>query len=216
MSQSSFVVRRLSLISLGATLCALAACSKHDDATLSAIATPPVAAAAPAPAHVDSALPRDEEMRRFTAGLGAAPNALAGGEQSQEALVRRFIGALERRDTAAFAAMRITKPEFAYLYYPTNPIGKPPYDLSPELMYFQLEGNSAKGLGHALEERGGRPLHYVGSACGTTQPQGENVAHLNCTIRRVQAPGDTVTESLFGAILERHGRFKFISYGNKL
>jgi hypothetical protein len=35
-------------------------------------------------------------------------------------------------------------------------------------------------------------------------------------VRRVQAPGDTVRERLFGPILERGGRFKFVSYANRL
>jgi hypothetical protein len=32
----------------------------------------------------------------------------------------------------------------------------------------------------------------------------------------MQAPGDTVDERLFGPIVERHGRFKFVSFANKL
>jgi hypothetical protein len=35
-------------------------------------------------------------------------------------------------------------------------------------------------------------------------------------VLRVQAPGDTVEERLFGLILEREGRFKFVSLANQL
>lgn len=37
-----------------------------------------------------------------------------------------------------------------------------------------------------------------------------------CLIRRVQAPGDTVSERLFRPIIEREGRYKFVSLANKL
>ena len=164
---------------------------------------------------VDSALPREEEMRRFTRGL-TEPTALAGGAPSADALVARFVRALETRDTAALRDLRIDRAEFAYLYYPTAKLATPPYDLPPGLMWFQLEGNSGRGLLHALEERGGRPLSVVGHRCDRAEREGENRVHGGCVVRRVQAPGDTVHEPLFGGIVERGGVFKFVSYANKL
>jgi hypothetical protein len=35
-------------------------------------------------------------------------------------------------------------------------------------------------------------------------------------VRRLPSPGDSVSERLFGPIVERGGRFKFVSYANKL
>jgi hypothetical protein len=46
--------------------------------------------------------------------------------------------------------------------------------------------------------------------------EGENRLWRNCRVRRVRAAGDTASGRLFGVILERHGRFKFASYGNDL
>ncbi len=174
----------------------------------------PVAVAA-APVVVDSALPREEEMRRFTQGL-PTPVALAGGAPSADALVARFARALEARDTAALRALRIDRAEFAHLYYPTSKLALPPYDLPPALMWFQLEGNSGRGLLHVLEERGGRPLSLVGHRCDSAEPEGENRVYGNCVVRRVQAPGDTVEEQLFGGMIERGGVFKLVSFANKL
>jgi hypothetical protein len=156
--------------------------------------------------HVDSIVPRDVALARFRSGL-VEPPSFSGGTTSRAALVRRFIGALERRDTATFHELLMTRAEFAYLYYPTTPEGLPPYDLAPGLMWFLLEGNSQRGLAHALEDRGGRPLRFLGVQCQPPAQQGENTVWAGCVVSRLQAPEDTVVEPLFGQI---------ISYANKL
>lgn len=166
--------------------------------------------------HVDSLMSRDEELALFRKGL-VEPAGFTGGAASRDELVRRYVRALERRDTAAFRDLVLARAEFAYLYYPTNPEARPPYDLSPGLMWFLLDGNGRKGIVRALDERGGRPLGYVGYACNRTPShQGANTVWAPCVVRRLQAPGDTVGERLFGPIVERGGRFKFVSYANKL
>lgn len=177
----------------------------------------PSGAGAPAaPSHVDSVVPRAVALDRFRAGLDSV-DTLSGGAPSLDALVRRFVRALEARDTAALAAMVLTRQEFGWVYYPTNAQGLPPYDLGPDLMWFTLVENSRKGLTHALEERGGRPLGYAGYSCDPRPSrEGANTLWGPCVIRRVQAPGDTTTERLFGLVIERGGRFKFVSLANRL
>jgi len=165
---------------------------------------------------VDSALPRDEALRRFRAGsperadLGEAP-------RSRDALVRAFVRALEANDTAGMRALVLTRAEFGWLYYATTPQGLPPYDLSPSLLWFLTEGGTSKGLRRLLEERGGRSVEYAGYHCEPAPSrEGANTVWGPCLVRRVQAAGDTVEERLFGLILERAGRFKFVSLANKL
>jgi hypothetical protein len=165
---------------------------------------------------VDSVVPREVALRRFRVGLDSVA-ALSGGAPSQDELVRRFVRALEQRDTAAIRSLVMTKAEYAWLYYPTNPQGLPPYELAPDLLWFTLEGRSRQGIAAALDARAGYPLHVVGYACDpVTSREGENTVYGPCTIRRVQAPGDTVTERLFGPVIERAGVWKFVSYANKL
>jgi hypothetical protein len=177
---------------------------------------PPDRAATAAPTHVDSIVPQAVALARFRAGIDSI-DALEGGSSSRDALVRRFVRALERRDTADLRAMALTRQEFAWVYYPTNPQGLPPYDLEPGLMWFMLEENSHKGLAHALEERGGRPHGFAGYACDPqASREGANTVWGPCVLRRVQVPGDTTEERLFGLILERGGEFKFVSYANRL
>ena len=161
-------------------------------------------------------MPREEELERFREGL-SEPTSLVGGAATRDALVRGYVRALERADTVGLAALAITRAEFAYLYYPTNPEAQPPYDLAPGLMWFMLQQNSRKGLLHALEERGGRPLGYVGYRCDATPSrQGANTVWGPCLVRRRQSGGGIVEERLFASIVERNGRFKFVSYANKL
>ncbi len=69
---------------------------------------------------MDSVVPRDVELARFRAGL-EQPSGLVDAAPTRDALVERYVRALERSDTAALAALAINRAEFAYLYYPTNP-----------------------------------------------------------------------------------------------
>jgi hypothetical protein len=175
----------------------------------------PAQAATRSPQHVDSLIPRDVEVARFRAGL-EPPRELSNGAPSRDVLVLRYVDALERSDTAALMALVLTRAEFAYLYYPTNPQGRPPYDLSPGLMWFMMQESTNKGSRRALDERGGHPLGYVGYSCDVRPShEGDNVVWGPCAVRRQTATG-TIEERLFGLILERHDQFKFVTLANKL
>jgi hypothetical protein len=165
---------------------------------------------------VDSAIPRDVALTRFR--LCCPPvDSLTGAAPTRDALVRGFVRALETKDTAALRAMVLTQGEFAWLYYDTSPQSLPPYNLAPALMWFLLEGNGSKGLARALDEYGGKPLGYVGYTCHEqTSTEGENLVTGPCNVRRVEPDGDSVQVRLFGLLLERGGRWKFVNYGNKL
>jgi hypothetical protein len=174
------------------------------------------AAAQQLASRVDSAVPREAALARFRACC-ARVDSLSAGESSRDALIRRFVQSLETRDTAALRRMLLNQDEFAWLYYETSPQGLPPYNLSPGLMWFVLQGNSGKGLGRALSEYGGRPLGYVGHQCDAiSQREGANRLVGPCVVRRVEPRGDTVSVRLFGLLIERNGRWKFLSYANKL
>jgi hypothetical protein len=175
----------------------------------------PANASAP-PSHVDSAVPRAIALARFQRGNGKV-TALAGGAPSRDELVRRFARAVEAGDTAALRRLLLSRAEFAWLYYPTSAQGLPPYDLSPELMWFMTVEQSNRGMGALLTERARQPVGLAGYRClGDSTVEGANRLWGPCVVRRVQAPGDTVEERLFGPIVGRGGRYKFLSYSNKL
>lgn len=175
------------------------------------------AAAEPQPVHVDSIFPIEEEIRRFRAAIGPEPAALAGGAESREALVEAFVRALEADDLAALEALKLTVEEFAYLYYPHTRFTARPYELAPGLVWMQLENYGSKGLSRARARFAGRPLGYRGHACpDEPETEGPNRLWSGCVVRGADAAGEPVDLSLFGAILERDGRFKFVGYGNRL
>jgi hypothetical protein len=166
---------------------------------------------------VDSILPVAEELRRFRASLpGDSAVALTGGSTSREALVRRFVHALAAADTADLQAMALRSREFADLYYPESPYTHPPYRQSPALAWSLIQNPSTSGLTRLVRRLGGKPIVYVSHRCDpVTVREGRNVRHAGCLVRLVDEKGDTVTKRYFGSIIERNGRYKFLSYTNQ-
>ena len=164
---------------------------------------------------VDSAIPIEVALDRFRRGT-PKPGGLTGGSKSREELVRGFIAALEANDTAALRRMVLHKDEFAWLYYPSSRLSRPPYELPPDLLWFQMQGESEKGASLLLSDRAGSTLGYVGHDCASEREEGGNRIFSHCVLRRVTPAGDTLGEQLFGLVLERGGAFKFVSYANKL
>jgi hypothetical protein len=192
-------------VMLGASAWAALACDRPD------------AQAKSAPRRViDSIVPREEALRRFRTNLPPVV-ALKGGRGSRDSLVATYLKALGARDTATLAAMAVSRAEFGYLYYPTTPQGLPPYNLAPELMWFLLDQRSHRGLRKALEIHGRQDLTLLGYDCGQGESiEGENTIWGPCTVRFRRAEGDTVSQRLFSQIIRRGGRYKFLSYANKL
>lgn len=190
---------------VGAAVCAATGCDRSE------------ARARAAPSRVvDSTIPRAEALRRFQAELTPV-DGLEGGKGSRDSLVAAYLTALGARDTAALAAMAITRPEFAYLYYPTTRQGLPPYNLEPALMWSLLLQGSDRGVRRALELYGGQQLSLRGYDCGPGQSaEGENTIWGPCQVRFRLASGDTLSRRMFTQIIERGGRYKFLSYANKL
>lgn len=195
----------------------LAACGEPErtaPAEAPAEPPPPVPAAQPA-AYVDSARTIAEDLQRFREGLEPV-DALGGGAASRDALVRGFVEAVESQDTAAAIRMVMDRREFAYLYYPHTPLVAPPQEMSPQLAWFLMLQNSEKGITRVFRRLGGRPLGYRGHACDPEPDvQGPNRLWKRCMVRRITEEGDTASLALFGGILERDGRFKFVSYANE-
>jgi hypothetical protein len=117
--------------------------------------------------------------------------------------------------------MALSRPEFAYLYYPTTQFAKPPYELSPALVWYRLGELQQPWPGPraAPLRREAAPCHVSGRitpARPTPLVQGENRIWHGCVLQARDAAGREVSLSLFGPILEREGRFKLLSYANGL
>ena len=163
---------------------------------------------------VDSILPPGEALRRFRSGLPVVTE-LADAPRGRDKLVSEFVKALEHADTATLAKLRVSKAEYAYVYYPSSVYSRKPYELAPDIAWMLSEQNTQKGAVRLLRRLGGRPLHFSGYACGTSAREGDNVFWRDCQVRYVDPASSTpVTRSLFGAIIKRGDRYKFLSYAN--
>lgn len=163
---------------------------------------------------VDSVLPVEEALRRFRVGLSPTTS-LSGGSTSRDALVARFVAALERGDTTALREMEVTKGEFAWLIYPSSASTRPPYRQQPEVAWLLERVNGDKGYRRLVDRLSGKHLAYRGYDCPhAPQAEGENRLWRNCSIRYANERGEPVSARLFGAIVERHHDIKFVSYAN--
>lgn len=165
---------------------------------------------------VDSILPIAEEMRRFRLAVGGDPaTALSDGGRSRDALVARFAEALAAGDSAALRRLAVSPREFIDLIYPESPYTRPPYRQSPGLLWQQMQLPSGSGLRRLLERHGRRPFHIETLRCPSPpEAQGLNRLHVGCTVRFVSGTDAAREGELFGTIIERNGRFKFVSFTN--
>jgi hypothetical protein len=169
------------------------------------------------PVYVDSVFPIEEEIRRFREAVPDPVTTLERGARSIDELVARFLDALEARDVVALGELAMTSAEFIDLYYPNTRFTKRPYELSPALVWFQLENHGSAGLNRALTRHGGRAFDRAGHTCpAEPEREGDNRIWSGCLVRHADQAGDTLSLSLFGGIIERDGRFKFINYANRL
>lgn len=166
---------------------------------------------------IDSILPIDEEVRRFRVAIGGHPTVtFQNGSNTREALVRRFVKALVARDSADLRAMLLSPREFADLVYPESPYTHPPYRQSPALVWNQIQNPSESGLTRLVRRLGGQPLRYDGYACeAKADLQGHNLIWTGCVLRLADQTGEIRANRLFGSIIERDGKFKFVSYANE-
>ncbi len=164
---------------------------------------------------IDSVFPPEEALRRFQAEAGGvAPNALSAGSASIDALLRRYWATLVRGDSMALRPLVVSKPEFAYLYFPES--SEPATGMQPHVSWLLLSNNSGRGLARALARAAGADSSVVGVTCiDRLILAGRNTVHGPCGIvQRGEAKRDTIW--LTNHIIERGGVFKLMSFSNEL
>ena len=200
---------------LGKTLyiAAVAAVAAGCDMAAEAGGRPEKTVASPS-LKIDSILPAGESLRRFRAGLPVVTE-LTGAARTRDKLVLEFISALERADTAALAKLRVSRAEYAFLYFPSSVYSRKPYELPPDIAWLLSEQNSEKGSTRLLRRLSGRELRFDGYTCGPSAREQDNVFWRDCQVSYTDPAGSVrVTRRLFGAIIQREGRYKFLSYAN--
>jgi len=190
-----------SLVLVGAA-CLAWACRGRDATTPASAAN--ASAAAPVPTI-------ERELETFRSGMAVHPRTLAGAP-SRDSLLRLFETALAKRDTVGLDQLQITREEFAYLYYPESRMARPPYELGPELMWMQIRSQRDRGLHRLVAKLGGTRLRIRALECQPPEHENALVVH-QCAAR---TSGAGVPRQLFGSIIERDGRFKFVGFANPL
>jgi hypothetical protein len=164
---------------------------------------------------IDSIFPMDTMVARFRQGVPEV-TALSGGAPSRDSLVRRFLTAVETRDSQAIQEMVISRPEFAWLVFPDHIYHEPPYELDPKIFWLQLSAPSSKGIKDLLRRYGGAALALDSLACQRDTLQlsrGEMTMWSPCVVH-YHAPEGEMSAELFGSIVEHGGMAKFLSYRN--
>lgn len=175
-----------------------------------------VAAVVAAGGVVDSILPIAEHLSRFRASV-ARVDTLAGASASIDDLVARWARAVAGRDTIALSRMILSPAEFAWLYYPDARMAKPPYEAPPGLLWSQIDASGREGTARVLAKFGGRPLRVRSVRCpDPIETEGGNRIRQNCVVSVEQDGAAAPAARYFGSIIERDGRFKFISLANAL
>lgn len=164
---------------------------------------------------IDSILPVEEELRRFRVGVPDTLRRFEGGAASRDELVRSFVRGLAVSDTASLVRLTVSRAEFAWLVYPDSPLSKPPYRQAPDLVWMRHAAASGTGLERILERLGGSSVGLQSWACQEGPvTEGANRVWRDCEVRFEHGAAGPKTLRLFSSIIERHGRFKILSYAN--
>ncbi len=175
---------------------------------------PPQAVSSAPGLKIDSILPPGEALRRFQSELPVITE-LDGAVRGRDALVSDFVRALERADTAALAKLALSKAEYAFLYFPSSVYSRKPYELSPDIAWMLNDQNSRKGATRMVRRLSGHKLKVDGYTCVDSVKERDNVFWRECQLAYLDpASSRRVTRKLFGAIIERGDRYKFLSYAN--
>ena len=158
----------------------------------------------------------EESLRRFREPL-IRVDSLSPAFTTKHELARTFVTAVVARDVVRLGQTLMSRSEFAWLYYPENPISQPPYGLPVGIAWFELEGNSLSGVRRALEAYGGRNATFRDIACDPRPVmQGANRLWNGCIVTLALEDGTLARVRMFGSIFERGQRFKLVSAANDL
>jgi hypothetical protein len=130
--------------------------------------------------------------------------------ESEEALTRAFLEALEDGDRERLASLALSKDEFQKEAFPEMPA----YPNIPEdFVWDQLRMKSHYGLSVVLHYQGGRAFDFQDITYHGGQTAYDTfVVHRKPTLHlRDRKTGKSGTIVLFGSILEHEGRFKLFS-----
>jgi len=171
-------------------------------------------AVSPSVRQVDSILPLEEEIRRFREQVPETPSRLSGAAGSRDELVRRWVHAMESRDSLALREMLLNAAEYITFYYPESPYTHAPYRQSPGVRWSLITSTSSQGASRVWSRHAGLPMGFTGYRCNANpEIVGRNRVWTGCMVEWKNG-SERGTIRLFGPIIERNGEFKFLTYAS--
>jgi hypothetical protein len=164
---------------------------------------------------VDSILPPAEALRRFQQDM-VNPGEFANAESSRDALVARFITAVETNDSLSLIRSAVHRGEFAHLVYPQSPFAQPSSYQPPDVAWFQLSNGSVQGFRRTMARHGGSMMGFRGYRCPNPPERVGDLTIWRGCLLELRVDGVPSATRLFGPIVSRHGEFKFLSLSNDL
>ncbi|MEX2178471.1 MAG: hypothetical protein WD801_07155 [Gemmatimonadaceae bacterium] len=162
---------------------------------------------------VDSIHPPEVALARFRERL--ARPAMLDGARSRDELLNRFMVAVRDTNRASLMALTINRAEFAYLIFPESRLYAAPYRHPPEIAWMMLRTGTSNGLRRLMARAAGglEPLSYRCPA--PAEVEGALRVTSKCVVR-IREGGAEREVQLFGRIVERDGRWKFIALDGDL
>ena len=138
---------------------------------------------------------------------------LANTAPSPEALGRRVLAALERKDLAELRASALSELEFREHVWPELPASRPERNLPFSDVWGDLHQKSEGSLASTLAEHGGRRLELVSiRALGKTTQYKTFVVHRQTELTVRDEGGQERQLRLFGSMIGKDGAFKVFSF----
>lgn len=148
----------------------------------------------------------------FSAACGR-PHLLTATLDSDDAVARAVLAAVERHDREALLGMALTVDEFEHLVWPTLPVSRPEVGMPMAYVWNDTATKSRGFLAETLHTYGGQRFDLVGIEFRgeTTYHDGYQVSR-KAHLRVRDADGRERTIRVFGSIIRQNGRSKVYSY----
>lgn len=138
---------------------------------------------------------------------------LAGAEGSADALGRRVLAALERRDLDDLRRVALREREFRQHVWPDLPAARPERNLPLSYVWGDLHQKSETALASTLAAYGGRRLELVAVRnVGAATQFNTSVVRRQTELTVREAGGGVRQIRVFGSTIEEAGVFKVFSF----
>jgi hypothetical protein len=109
----------------------------------------------------------------------------------------------------------VTKPELAYLVYPELPVSRAPYRQPPEIAWLLMQASTGGAISKLVNKAADR-FELLGYRCAVApEIEGAVTVTRGCVVR-VREDGTERELRLFGRIVERGGRWRFLGLDGDL